>query len=102
MSLDYSFNDWHPKPVRYHYRARRRGSAPLRDMGVLVIGSGNMVHNLRLANPDMDAPPVEWAVEADEQMRAHLVAGEHRDLIEYPSTDEWAPSRHRPSTTISR
>ncbi len=58
-------------------------------MGVLVIGSGNMVHNLGLADPDMDAPPVEWAVEADEQMRTHLVAGEHRDLIEYPSTGEW-------------
>ncbi len=88
MSLDYSFADWHPKPVRYHYELGTRLRA-LRDMGVLVIGSGNMVHNLGIADPDTDAPPAEWAVEADEELRAHLVAGEHRALIEYPSAGEW-------------
>ena len=90
MSLDYSFNDPRPKPIEYHYELGKRLRA-LRDMGVLVIGSGNMVHNLRRADPDMDASPFEWAVEADEEMRAHLVAGEHGALIEYPSRGDWGP-----------
>lgn len=88
LSLDYGFNDPRPKPVEYHYEIAKR-LVPLRGSGVLVIGSGNMVHNLRLADPDMDAPPVEWAVEADEVLRSHLVAGEHRELIEYPSIGKW-------------
>lgn len=88
LSLDYSFGDPHPKPVGYHYEIAKR-LAPLRDMGVLVIGSGNMVHNLALADPDMDAPPFGWAVKADEQMRSHLIREEHRRLIDFPSAGEW-------------
>lgn len=88
MSLDSSFNDWHPRPVQYHYELGKR-LCSLRDMGVLVIGSGNMVHNLDLVDfSDMDAPPYEWAVEMDEKMRSHLVAGEHRELIDYLSMGE--------------
>ena len=91
MSLDYSFNDWHPKDVRYHYKLGRR-LRPLRDMGILVIGSGNMVHNLDLVNfRDMDAPPYDWAVEADEGMRSRLLPGEYRDLVDYLSMGEAAP-----------
>ena len=91
MSLDYSFNDWHPKDVRYHYKLGRR-LRPLRDMGILVIGSGNMVHNLDLVNfRDMDAPPYDWAVEADDGMRSRLLAGEYRDLVDYLSMGEAAP-----------
>jgi 4,5-DOPA dioxygenase extradiol len=80
MSLDYSFNDWHPKQVSYHYKLGRR-LRPLRDMGILVIGSGNMVHNLDLVDfANMDAPPFDWAAEADGRMRSHLLAGDHREL----------------------
>ena len=85
MSLDYSFNDWHPRPVQYHYNLAKK-LRPLRDEGVLVIGSGNMVHNLRLIDfADMNAAPFTWAVDMDARMRSHLLAGEHRDLIEYRS-----------------
>jgi 4,5-DOPA dioxygenase extradiol len=85
MSLDSSFNDWHPKPVQYHYELGKK-LRPLRDMGVLVIGSGNMVHNLDLIDfSDMDAPPYGWAVETDERMRSHLFAGKHRELGDYLS-----------------
>ena len=90
MSLDYSFNDWHPKPVQYHSELGKR-LRPLRDAGVLVIGSGNMVHNLDLIDfSDMDAAPYEWAVEADRRMKANLLAGEHGALVDYLSMGEGA------------
>ncbi|MDD1663946.1 MAG: 4,5-DOPA dioxygenase extradiol [Methanomicrobiales archaeon] len=85
MSLDYSFNDWHPKPVRYHYELGK-GLAALRREGVLIIGSGNMVHNLDLIDfSDMDAAPLDWAVEMDAGMRSRLLAGEHGHLVDYLS-----------------
>jgi 4,5-DOPA dioxygenase extradiol len=90
MSLDYSFNDWHPKPVQYHSELGKR-LRPLRDMGILIIGSGNMVHNLNLIDfTDMDAPPFAWAGEADGKMRRHLLAGEDQDLIDYLSMGDAA------------
>ena len=85
MSLDYSFNDWNPKPVRYHYKLGKR-LRPLRDEGILIIGSGNMVHNLDLVDfSRTDAPPYDWAREADAMMRSRLLAGEHRDLVDHLS-----------------
>jgi 4,5-DOPA dioxygenase extradiol len=85
MSLDYAINDGHSRPIQYHYDLGKKLSL-LRDMGVLVIGSGNMVHNLNLVNfSDMDAPPSEWAVKADEWMRSKIVSGTHEDLIDFPS-----------------
>ena len=90
MSLDYSFNDWHPRQVRYHYKLGRR-LRPLRDEGILIIGSGNMVHNLNLVDfADMDAPPYDWAVEADEHMRSRLVSGELGELVDYLSMGDGA------------
>lgn len=90
MSLDYIINDRHAKPIQYHYELGKKLRS-LRDMGVLIIGSGNMVHNLRLIDfSDMDAQPFEWASEADEWMRSCLVAGKHHDLIDYQSMGDWA------------
>ncbi len=97
MSLDYSMNDWHPKSVQYHYELSKNLSA-LREMGVLVIGSGNMVHNLGLIDyAEMDAPPFEWAVKTDEWMRSRIAAGKHRELIAYPSTGGDLASRAVPT-----
>lgn len=83
MSLDYSFNDWHPKPLQYHYElAAELGG--LRDRGVLIIGSGNIVHNLRHIDfENIDAAPYAWAQEFDEQVKQHLLRGEHASLIQY-------------------
>ncbi len=82
MSLDYSYNDWNPKPLEFHYKL---GSelAPLREKGVLIIGSGNIVHNLGLIDFDIDAKPFEWAVKFDERVKQCLVSGNHKDLINY-------------------
>lgn len=83
LSLDYSFNDWHPKPVRYHYELAAE-LAGLRERGVLVIGSGNIVHNLsQIDFGAVDATPYPWAVEFDEQVKGRLLAGNHRDLIDF-------------------
>jgi 4,5-DOPA dioxygenase extradiol len=86
MSLDYGIGDWHPRPIRYHYDLGTRFRA-LRDTGVLIIGSGNCVHNLRRADfSQTDATPFPWAVEADAWMRSCLVNGNHQALIDYPES----------------
>ncbi|MCF7807118.1 MAG: 4,5-DOPA dioxygenase extradiol [Candidatus Marinimicrobia bacterium] len=60
----------------------------LRDKGVLIIGSGNMVHNLRMvAWNKLDVPGFgfDWALEADTTMKALILAGEHERLIDLPT-----------------
>jgi 4,5-DOPA dioxygenase extradiol len=85
MSLDYTFNEWHPKPVQYHYDLASELSE-LRNRGILIIGSGNIVHNLGLLDfEDIDAKPVDWSVEFDEQVKANLLSRNHRDLVHYPN-----------------
>jgi 4,5-DOPA dioxygenase extradiol len=85
LSLDYSFNDWHPKPVQYHYDLALE-LVPLRSRGVLIIGSGNIVHNLGMIEFDnIDATPFDWAREIDEKVKASLVNSNREDLIHYPN-----------------
>jgi 4,5-DOPA dioxygenase extradiol len=81
LSLDYSFNDWHPKSLEYHYELAKR-LAPLRSEGVLILGSGNLVHNLGLIDFSTDAPVYGWAREADETIRSCLVERKHEPLLE--------------------
>jgi 4,5-DOPA dioxygenase extradiol len=90
LSVDYSFNDWHPKPVQHHYDLARE-LAPLREEGVLVVGSGNIVHNLARIDWDMDARPYPWAVEFDEKVKECLLAGNHRDLVAFENLGRSAP-----------
>jgi 4,5-DOPA dioxygenase extradiol len=67
---------------RTHYELGQH-LAPLRRSGILIIGSGNMVHNLRMMDYDMDAEPHDWAVEIDERLKSLILAGDHRALVEY-------------------
>jgi len=73
MSLDYSFNEWQPKPLEYHYKLGSK-LLELRTEGVLIIGSGNIVHNLRVIDfENVDAQPYDWAIEFDEKVKSDLV-----------------------------
>lgn len=62
-----------------HYELAKELSF-LRWKGVLVIGSGNVVHNLRRARWD-SSEPYDWAVEFDEQTRKSILDGNHAALI---------------------
>jgi 4,5-DOPA dioxygenase extradiol len=67
----------------YHYDIGRR-LAPLREEGVLIVGSGNLVHNLHAyAWGRHAAAPYEWAVEFESRARELLAASEHAPLIGY-------------------
>lgn len=85
MSLDYSFNEWQPKPLRYHYKLASK-LAELRTKGVLIIGSGNIVHNLRVIDfENVDARPYDWAVEFDEKVKYDLIHENHEALLDCES-----------------
>jgi 4,5-DOPA dioxygenase extradiol len=71
------------QPAGFHYELGNR-LAPLREDGVLVVGSGNIVHNLHAyAWGRHAAEPYDWAVRFEQQARQMLVAGEHAPLVNY-------------------
>ena len=91
LSLDYSFNNWRPKPLQYYYDLAA-DLAEMRKRGVLIIGSGNIVHNLSLIDfGNMDAEPFAWAAEFDERVKENLFRGNHRDLIQFRNMGKSAP-----------
>jgi 4,5-DOPA dioxygenase extradiol len=59
--------------------------APLRDEGVMVIGSGNVVHNLRAYRWDrgLMAEPYDWALRFERQVRERIAAGDLAGLADY-------------------
>ena len=69
------------KPGSYHYDVGR-ALQPLRDEGVLILGSGNIVHNLRMF--DWRQPQqLDWAGRFDAAVKQRIVGGEHEDLIAF-------------------
>ena len=71
------------QPAELHYELGRR-LAPLRDEGVLVIGSGNLVHNLHAyAWGRHPVDPYDWAVRFEQQARQWMVSGNHGPLVGY-------------------
>ncbi|MFT5873968.1 MAG: 4,5-DOPA dioxygenase extradiol [Clostridium sp.] len=66
----------------YHYNLGRKLSV-LRSKGVLIIGSGDIVHNLGIMDYDMNATPFEWATEFDNYICRALVNREHDNIIAY-------------------
>ncbi len=73
------------QPAGFHYEAGKK-LAPLRDEGILVIGSGNVVHNLHAYAWGRHAvEPFDWTVRFERSIREFLSARNHRPLINYES-----------------
>jgi 4,5-DOPA dioxygenase extradiol len=70
------------QPAEFHYRLGSQ-LGPLRDEGVLILGSGNIVHNLRAINWNADAPGYDWAQRFDAAVRDCLAHNDHAALIGY-------------------
>jgi 4,5-DOPA dioxygenase extradiol len=81
LSLDYT------RSPQSHYDIAKE-IAPLRYKGVLIIGSGNMVHNLGMVSwKDIGRPGFgyDWAIEANDKMKKFILENDHRSLIDYKS-----------------
>ena len=83
LSIDYN------KPAQYHYDLAKQLSS-LRDKGVLILGSGNMVHNLRMISvPGGDFSQInkeygfDWTLEMNTIFKDKILNGDHKALIEY-------------------
>ena len=73
------------KPSEWHYDFAKQ-LAPLRDEGVLICGSGNLVHNLHTyAWGKQDVQPFDWAMRFDAKARELILAGDHKPLANYES-----------------
>ena len=73
------------QPPAFHQKIGVR-LRPLREEGVLLVGSGDVVHNLHAYAWGRRAQhPYDWALRFEARVRAHLEAGEHAPLIDYPS-----------------
>jgi 4,5-DOPA dioxygenase extradiol len=67
----------------WHYEIAKQ-LTPLRDEGVLIIGSGNIVHNLHTYSwGKHDVGPFDWAVRFEENARELMLAGTHEPLVRY-------------------
>ena len=71
------------QPGAFHYALAKK-LAPLRDEGILIVGSGNIVHNLGVWRPG-DGRPYDWALRFDAEVRKRIDAGDHQALADYPS-----------------
>jgi len=71
------------QPAAFHFALGKK-LAPLREEGILIIGSGNLVHNLHAyAWGEHDVKPFDWAVRFEKQTRELLLTGNDGPLIDY-------------------
>lgn len=65
------------QPPEYHFKLGQE-LTKLREKGILIVGSGNIVHNLRRISWEESARPYEWAIEFDQWVKEKL---EKRDFV---------------------
>ena len=71
------------KPASFHFEIGKK-LASLREEGVLIIGSGNLVHNLHAYAWGRHMPdPYDWAVRFETDAKDLMIAGEYKPLIDY-------------------
>src|SRR3984893_4993149 len=71
------------KPASFHFEIGKK-LASLREEGILIIGSGTLVHNLHAYAWGRHMPdPYDWAVRFERDAKEMMVAGEYKPLIEY-------------------
>jgi 4,5-DOPA dioxygenase extradiol len=71
------------QPASFHFQVGQK-LAPLRDEGVLIVGSGNLVHNLHTYAWGGHLPaPYDWAVRFEAKAKELLLAGDHQPLVDY-------------------
>ena len=71
------------QPPSFHFEIGRK-LAPLREEGVLIVGSGNLVHNLHTyAWGRHVSDPYDWAIRFETEARQIITAGEYKPLIDY-------------------
>ena len=94
LSIDYS------KPLWWHYEFSRE-LLFLREKGVLIIGSGNITHNLRTISPyENDKNIPDWAREFDETVKELILSGNFGKLIEGDKIKHFHISHPEPSHYI--
>lgn len=77
LSIDYT------KGAQYHYNLAKEISS-LRKKGVLILGSGNMVHNLRMISWEMiNGGGYDWALEANDKFKSAIIHKDHQSLINF-------------------
>jgi 4,5-DOPA dioxygenase extradiol len=78
------------KPASFHFELGRK-LAPLRDEGILIVGSGNLVHNLHAYAWGRRMPdPYDWAVRFEAQAKQMILSGAYQPLIDYEALGEYA------------
>ena len=77
------------KDEKYHYNLGKKLSN-LRDKGILIIGSGDIVHNLGIMDYDMNATPFDFATEFDNYISGSITSREHDNIISYQKMGESA------------
>lgn len=82
------------KPPSFHYELGARLQA-LRDEGILIVGSGNVVHNLSMINFGQATSGFDWAVRFQERVKKIIASGEDRALTDFqnmgPDADRSIP-----------
>jgi 4,5-DOPA dioxygenase extradiol len=87
LSIDYS------KSTEYHFNLGRELSF-LRDEWVLIIASGNIVHNLRKINWSENAEPYEWAIQFDNLVKKSIEDNDPKKMIDYQKSGALAELSH--------